>query len=115
MNKRYIVDERVGCAAVIDTFYPAGGNGLDSDSPRTMAYVHLPRCEDGCPLAELNERSDLISSLDVKAEDLNRNNIVMEGEVERATEEFRAAVKNLTALFPNRLWHDVRHLRDFVK
>lgn len=114
MNERYFVDERSGCAAVVDSFYPGKGSCMDSYSGGVVKYASLPSACDGCSEEEVEERADLLGALEAKAKGLNNINNVSAEQVDDAVRLFNAASRQLMRLFhlnPNVL---LRNLQDFL-
>lgn len=48
MSKRYEVDDRVGCVAVIDTTIDAPSSGLHSDDEHVVCYWEKPQVGTQC-------------------------------------------------------------------
>jgi hypothetical protein len=97
MNNRYKIDERSGCAAVIDTFYPNDSNCLDSDSVHVVKYMHLPYSFD----TEKSEiRKERMDKLEKECKELNEKNTVTKEQCDEALSNFRIASDKLEELFP---------------
>lgn len=97
MNTRYKIDERSGCAAIIDTFYPNDSNGLHDDSVHVIKYMHLPYSFD----TEKSEiRKERMDKLEKECKELNEKNTVTKKECEEALTNFRIASDKLLSLFP---------------
>jgi len=98
-NQRYKVDERCGCAAIVDTFWPNESNCLDSDSVGVIRYESLPREENDVRLSKLTE-------LDTECKRLNESNTITKERVDAVISKFIEVTYDLQELFPK--IHNVR-------
>lgn len=104
VNNRYKIDERCGCAAIVDTFWPNESNGLNSDSVHVIKYINLVQPErpthDMTSEQIASQRSYQLGMLKEECEMLNMTNMVSLKECQEAREEFEKASARLIKLFP---------------
>lgn len=92
-DQRYKVDERSGCAAIIDTYFPNETQCLDSFAVGVTHYENLPREEN-------KERACKLNTLNELCEKLNKTNNVNREVCEEVFKEFAEVKIKLKILFP---------------
>jgi hypothetical protein len=95
MNKRYQVDERKGCAAVIDTLWPNRGNGLCEDDVWVIEYSALP----SDTATNETSRKVKLCVLEAIADKLNTENIHTEAKLMELRRNLTNTILELEEVF----------------
>jgi hypothetical protein len=107
MDQRYTIDERSGCAAVIDTFYPNSCPGLHSDLPHVLFYMDIPRKNNGDD-EDPNRRAEVLTILRERAFYYNSRNLYTQEDCNRLFDELIAFESKFKTAFPQVRDLDVR-------
>jgi hypothetical protein len=99
-EKRYIIKEFTGCAAILDSFYPSESDCLDGSSAKVKKLVHLPHYASG-KCDNLPLRKSKLLELSVECNALNIGNSVTKQNAEEAINALNKAAETVKSIFPN--------------